>query len=99
MRDISQVKESDSDTNEKYRSHIADESSDTMEKEISFMLLSRELRYLNRIDNTLRALDKGDYGICKICGDEIPRERLEAVPTTDTCINCKNKKAISFILN
>ncbi len=99
LTEISQVKEAEADSIEKYSNHIADQSSDTMGKEDSFMLISRELLYLNRIDEALKSIDIGDYGTCKTCGKEIPHERLEAVPTTDTCINCKNIQAKTFILN
>lgn len=38
-----------------------------------------------------RALDRaahGTYGICEVCGLEIPRTRLEALPATSRCIDC-----------
>jgi RNA polymerase-binding protein DksA len=92
LREMSQVEDSDTELNEKYSDHLADQGSDSMRKEESFMLISRELQYLYRIDNALKSIDIGKYGICKICGKEISRERLEAVPTTDTCINCKSKQ-------
>ena len=31
---------------------------------------------------------EGTYGQCSRCGDEIPAERLEALPEADTCISC-----------
>jgi len=92
LKEMSQIK--DADNNEKYTSHIADQASDTMEKEEMFYLLSRELTYLSRIESTLKSIELGKYGICKICNQEIPHERLEAVPTTDTCVSCKNKQVI-----
>ena len=82
-----------------YRTHIADQGSDSMGREESFMLISRELEYLARIDDALRNIDKGQYGKCKICGKRIPHERLIAVPTTDTCVTCKTFKKSEFIFN
>ena len=93
LRELSQIMESELEINERYQTHPADQGSDTMAKEESFMLISRELMYLQQIDNALRAIDEGTYGICKICGNEIPENRLKAVPTTDTCIHCKIHRA------
>ena len=99
LREMSQIKETEVDLHEKYSYHLADQSSDSLRREESFMLISRELIYLNRIDNALKSIDHGDYGICKVCGKEIPHERLEAVPTTDTCISCKTTHIKRFNMN
>jgi len=39
----------------------------------------------------LERIDKGTYGICESCGNEIPSERLDAVPSTRFCMACKQK--------
>jgi len=36
-------------------------------------------------------IEKGTYGICESCGEEIPPERLEALPAARLCITCKQK--------
>jgi RNA polymerase-binding protein DksA len=86
LREMSQFKEGEF---KKYSDDLADMGSDSMGKEESFRFISRELQYLFRIDNALKSINSGRYGICKICGKEIPKARLELVPTTDSCINCK----------
>jgi DnaK suppressor protein len=40
------------------------------------------------IDRALLLIARGDYGTCQDCGEEIPIERLEALPTATTCILC-----------
>jgi RNA polymerase-binding transcription factor DksA len=40
------------------------------------------------IRKTLRRIEAGDYGICRLCGHRIEPHRLSAVPTADTCIRC-----------
>ena len=87
LREMSQVIEGDI---EKYSNDLADMGCDSMGREDAFTLISRELQYLYRIDHALKSISSGRYGICKICGKEIPKERLESVPTTDTCIHCKS---------
>lgn len=70
-----------------YRQHPADEGTDTMELEKSFLLASQEGRRLIQIDDALRRLNKeGEtFGSCSVCGREISDERLELLPWTSTC--------------
>ena len=99
LQEMSQIKEAELELNKKYTDHLADQGSESGGREELFMFISRELQYLYRINDAINSIDKGDYGICKICGEEIPKERLEAVPTTDTCINCKNSQIKKMYLN
>ena len=49
LRELSQIRESELEINERYQTHPADQGSDTMAKEESFMLISREIMYLQQI--------------------------------------------------
>ncbi len=73
-----------------YSFHMADQGSDTMEREIAFTLASREGRYLHHLNEALERIDSGSYGKCRTCGGEISKPRLEAVPHATQCIKCKN---------
>lgn len=90
LRELSQVNDTNLDFVRKHPDDLAEMGSDSMGREESFIFISRELQYLYRIDHALNSINRGRYGICKICGQEIPKERLESVPTTDTCIHCKS---------
>ncbi|MFA5359831.1 MAG: TraR/DksA family transcriptional regulator [Patescibacteria group bacterium] len=46
---------------------------------------------LRDIDNALERIEKGNYGICKYCKQEIGEKRLMARPVANTCISCKTK--------
>ena len=46
---------------------------------------------LTDIDKALANIEKGTYGICKYCGNEIAQKRLLARPTASSCINCKTE--------
>jgi RNA polymerase-binding transcription factor DksA len=48
--------------------------------------LETELRDTKK---ALEAIEKGAYGKCKYCGKEIDEKRLEARPTSSSCISCK----------
>jgi len=72
-----------------YSYHMADQGTDTMEREMAFSLASREGRYLHHLDEALERIESGTYGICRSCGKEISKTRLEAVPNATQCIGCK----------
>lgn len=49
----------------------------------------RMKKYLSRLDEALRRIEKSEYGVCLGCGKQIPRERLKYVPHTRWCVKCK----------
>ncbi len=75
-----------------YSFHMADQGSDTMEREIAFTLASREGRFLHHLNEALERIDSGTYGRCRTCGGDISKPRLEAVPHATQCIKCKNNE-------
>lgn len=75
-----------------YSFHMADQGTDNMEREIAFLGASAEGRALLHVDEALRKLYRGEYGVCESCGEEISRKRLEAVPGATLCITCKEKE-------
>lgn len=74
-----------------YSLHM-EQGTDTMEREKTFLFASREGKFLNYLEDALKRIEKGDYGFCTDCGTLIDKERLEAVPHAQLCINCKLKK-------
>ena len=72
-----------------YSYHMADQGTDTMEREMVFSLASREGRYLHHLNEALERIEKGTYGICRSCGKEISKSRLKVVPNATQCIICK----------
>lgn len=75
-----------------YSFHMADQGSDNMEREIAFLGASTEGRALLNVDEALRRLYRGEYGVCETCGEDISLKRLEAVPYATLCITCKAKE-------
>src|SRR6056297_1537991 len=47
---------------------------------------------LTRMDEALRRLEEGTYGICEECGEEIEEKRLQAVPYAPCCLTCQAKR-------
>ncbi len=54
----------------------------------------RERKLIFKIQEALRRLDEGEYGICEECGENIGIERLKARPVTTLCIECKSNQEI-----
>jgi DnaK suppressor protein len=79
--------------------HLQDEAANlpdpndraTQEEEFALELRARdrERKLLKKIEKALDKVDKGDYGWCEACGIEIGIRRLEARPTAELCIDCK----------
>jgi len=77
--------------NSAYSLHM-EQGTDTMEREKTFLFASREGKFLNYLDDALKRIEKGDYGFCTDCGKLIEKERLEAVPHAQLCVECKMKR-------
>ena len=46
---------------------------------------------IEMIKQAIGRIDNGQYGICQVCGEPISKERLEALPYSNMCINCASK--------
>ncbi len=55
-------------------------------------LIERAEDRLHLIDEALARVDNGSYGICAECGDDIPIERLRALPFAVFCVDCQEKR-------
>lgn len=60
----------------------------TQEETIFHLLSEREVQELQHIKDALHRIEKGTYGICRMCGKEIDPDRLEIVPTAELCERC-----------
>ena len=61
------------------------------ERQHAAALLAQARDQLTAIDEALRRLDAGGYGVCERCGLPIGRERLAARPAARTCIACASR--------
>lgn len=67
---------------------IGDGTTEAVER-ISSTATARSLTAsINDIDTAMASIRAGTYGTCEVCGDPIPRARLEALPATTRCIDC-----------
>jgi len=75
-----------------YSYHMADQGTDTMDREMAYMFASKSGRLIYHIDEALRRIEDGTFGNCHTCGKQISAARLEAVPHARLCIECKEKE-------
>jgi RNA polymerase-binding transcription factor DksA len=78
--------------------HQADAGSDAYDRDFALSLLSQEQDALYEIEEALKRVDAGTYGICEMSGKPIPHARLEAIPFARFTVECqtqieKQKKA------
>ena len=66
----------------------------SLEADRNFMLRirDRENKLIKKIKKALDRIEKGTFGVCEICGEDISIERLKARPVTTQCIDCKTKE-------
>jgi RNA polymerase-binding protein DksA len=72
--------------------HPADVATSTVNREIDYTLEENEERVLASIDTALQRIEEGTFGMCRTCNQQIAIERLEALPYTTQCIDCKRRE-------
>ncbi|GEM04395.1 hypothetical protein HMI01_13830 [Halolactibacillus miurensis] len=70
-----------------YDNHPGDEGSALYDETLRRTLTEQEIRHLGDIRHALERMNEGVYHLCEVCGKEINPDRLEALPTTSTCID------------
>ena len=88
--------------NSPYSLHMAEQGTDAMEREKTFLYAQRENKFLGYLEDALKRIDAGTYGICIECIEEpqhlcescplIPKARLEAVPHSQLCVPIKQRQ-------
>src|SRR5919107_1537796 len=71
---------------------LADQASGNNEVHIQLKLKQTDAKILQAIEEALRRIEQGTYGVCRDCGDPIAEARLNAIPWTRSCISCKEKQ-------
>jgi DnaK suppressor protein len=69
-----------------------DQSSQESDVHVRLALKQTDSKLLRAIEEAIHRIEQGTYGICMDCEMEIAPARLEAVPWTRVCIDCKEKQ-------
>ncbi|MCA1595390.1 MAG: TraR/DksA C4-type zinc finger protein [Chloroflexi bacterium] len=73
-----------------YPDHPADLSTELFEREKEQTLKRNARELLERVEDALRKIENGTYGICSNCDKPIPERRLEVLPSAVYCVPCQS---------
>ena len=71
---------------------VLEEGSNVLSKEENGMLASRQQKFIRDLENALIRIENKTYGICRVTGKLIPKERLKIVPHATMSIEAKMKQ-------
>jgi RNA polymerase-binding protein DksA len=75
-----------------YTYHMADVATDNYDREFSLGLASKDRKSLYELEDALKRIEEGTFGVCLDCDSLITKARLKVVPQARLCIKCQEKK-------
>jgi len=75
-----------------YTYHMADVATDNYDREFSLGLASNDRQVLYELDDAMKRIEDGSFGVCEDCNSIISKVRLKAVPHARLCIKCQEKR-------
>lgn len=75
-----------------YTYHMADVATDNYDREFSLGLASNDRQVLYELDDAMKRIEDGSFGVCEDCNSIISKVRLKAVPYARLCIKCQEKR-------
>jgi RNA polymerase-binding protein DksA len=75
-----------------YTYHMADVATDNYDREFSLGLASNERKVLFELDDALKRIEEGTFGVCEDCKIIIAKNRLKAIPQARLCVKCQEKR-------
>ena len=79
-----------------YSVHMADAGTDSYEREKGFHFMNRETDYYKYLIKALERIKDGSFGVCNICEELIPEERMMEVPNATKCVQCKESEKLNI---
>ncbi len=77
------------DNDSTYSVHMADAGTDAAGRESLYQSIGRLQAFVGHLDRALGRIENKTYGVCRVTGEPIPKERLRAVPHTETTVAAK----------
>lgn len=71
---------------------VADKAANSYTKEFLFHQSDENRRILQLVNEALKRIKNGGYGLCVACHEEVQQKRLDAVPWARHCIECQEKQ-------
>ena len=79
-----------------YSVHMADAGTDSYEREKGFHFMNRESNYYKHLTKALGRINDGTFGVCQICEELIPEERMIEAPNATKCVQCKENEKLNL---
>jgi DnaK suppressor protein len=75
-----------------YTFHMADVATDNYDREFSLGLASNDRQSLYELDDALKRIEEGTFGVCEECKAVLTKARLKALPYARLCLSCQQKR-------
>lgn len=75
-----------------YTYHMADVATDNYDREFSLGLASKDRKSLYELEDAMKRIEEGTFGVCLDCKVLIAKTRLKVVPQARLCIKCQEKR-------
>jgi len=75
-----------------YTFHMADVATDNYDREFSLGLASNDRQFLYELEDALKRIEDGTFGICEECKSVLSKARLKALPYARLCLDCQQKR-------
>jgi RNA polymerase-binding transcription factor DksA len=69
---------------------LLDDGSEVLSRDEISQLVGRQQKYVQNLENALIRIKNGTYGVCRVTGNLISKERLRVVPHATLSIEAKN---------
>lgn len=74
-----------------YSFHMADAGTDNFDREFALSMVSNEQEALYEINEALKRIENGTFGVCEMSGKPIPKARLDAIPWARFTVECQSE--------
>jgi RNA polymerase-binding protein DksA len=71
---------------------MADVATDNYDREFSLGIASNDRKLIFELDDALKRIEDGLYGVCEECKGLIAKNRLKAVPYARLCVKCQQRR-------
>ena len=75
-----------------HHTYTADQGTESYQREMASRFKTIETDTLRQIEDALKRVTNGTYGVCVSCGGAVPKARLEVVPHARFCMKCLKKR-------
>ncbi|HTA16337.1 MAG TPA: TraR/DksA family transcriptional regulator [bacterium] len=92
VRDVLVNQEASNESNDGDVLDLADQASDSYDKDLANSLSETERARLAAVEKALKRVEAGTYGLCEDCTKPIPLPRLKVLPFAKLCVNCQQSE-------